>query len=95
MKRVFTSRKHKRMILGLVLTDDGNISLGRKQKMAIKSLVFKYRTGELSPERVSYLSGYLAFARSVEPGFLKRLDTKYGPGTVARIRETGLVEAHR
>lgn len=94
-KTVFTSRRHKRMVLGLVLTDEKGVSIGRKQKRAIKSLIFRYIKGALALEHITYLRGYLAFARSVEPEFLKRLDRKYGAGTVAGIMETGVADAPR
>jgi RNA-directed DNA polymerase len=37
-KTVFTSRKRKRLVTGLVLTSDRSISLGRQRKRFIKSL---------------------------------------------------------
>jgi RNA-directed DNA polymerase len=58
-KTIFTSRKHKRMVLGLVLTDEKEVSLGRTQKRAIRSLMFRYRKGALPSERITYLHGYL------------------------------------
>jgi RNA-directed DNA polymerase len=81
-KTVFTSRKRRRLVTGLVLTPDGNVSLGRHRKRYIKSLVFKSLHDKLSPSELSSLAGLLAFARSVEPSFLDSLRRKYGAKSI-------------
>jgi len=77
-KTVFLSHKENMHITGLVLTNDGNISIGRKKKRHIKSLVFQHKNGELEGDDLGYLSGYLAFCLSVEPIFVDRLKKKFG-----------------
>lgn len=78
-KTVFTSRKRRRLVTGLVLTPAGSISLGRRRKRLIKSLVFQNSQGRLKPEQVESLKGMLSYARSVEPSFIEALRRKYGP----------------
>jgi RNA-directed DNA polymerase len=78
-KTVFTSRKRRRLVTGLVLTPSGSISLGRHRKRYIKSLVFRKSQGHLLPEQVAYLKGMLSYAESVEPSFVEALRRKYGP----------------
>jgi RNA-directed DNA polymerase len=78
-KTVFTSRKRRRMITGLLLTPQGNISLGRKRKRHIRSMVHKLRLGQLSPIDAQSLKGMLAYAHSVEPSFIEALKRKFGP----------------
>jgi RNA-directed DNA polymerase len=77
-KTVFTSRKRKRLVTGLVLTSDRAISLGRQKKRFIKSLVFKYTRHELQPDQITSLKGLLSFVRSVEPSFTDALRRKFG-----------------
>jgi len=77
-KTVFTSRKRRRLVTGLVLTPAGTISLGRHRKRVIKSLVYRNSQGRLQPEQVASLKGMLAYAQSVEPSFIERLRRKYG-----------------
>ncbi len=77
-KNVFTSKKHKRVITGLTITTDGNISIGRKQKRLIKSLINSYRYDILDKEKIKYLKGYLSFLLSVEPTYIIILKNKYG-----------------
>jgi len=87
-KTVFTSRRHKRMVVGLTLTSDRRISLGRKRKRALKSLVFRHKCAAMSSEERAYLAGYLAFTKSVDPAFLGSLERKYGRDVVARAIQT-------
>jgi RNA-directed DNA polymerase len=86
-KTVRTSRKKKRLVTGVSLTSDGRISLGRRKKREIRSLIHRFQNGALSPERRTYLAGYLAYARSVEPEFIASLARKYGLDTL-RIPNT-------
>jgi RNA-directed DNA polymerase len=78
-KTVFTSRKRRRLVTGLVLTPTGTISLGRHRKRTIKSLVFRKLQGRLQPDQLVSLKGMLSYAQSVEPSFVERLRRKYGP----------------
>lgn len=85
-KSVFLSRKGNMHITGLVLSNDGKVSLGRKKKRYIKSLIFKYVNNNISDEDKAYLKGYLAFCWSVEPSFILRLGSKYGRNVMDAIR---------
>lgn len=77
-KTTFTSRKRRRLVTGLVLTPECHVSLGRRRKRRIKSLVFQYCLGQLGDTEVNYLRGFIAYVRSVEPLFVERLLRKYG-----------------
>ncbi len=72
-------------ITGLVLTNDGKISIGRKKKRFIKSLVHKYSNGLLDEENKLFLSGYLSFCWSVESDFIYRLGKKYGYQVINKL----------
>lgn len=84
-KTVFLSKKDNRHITGLVLTNEGTISIGRKKKRIIKSLIHRFNKGELREEDRLYLSGYLSFIWSVEPSFLDQMKRKYGDQTIQSI----------
>lgn len=76
-KTVFSSKKHNRHVTGLVLTNDGKVSLGRDKKRAIRSKVYAYKNGELDKGQIEKLVGLLAHARQVEPDFWERIKAKY------------------
>jgi RNA-directed DNA polymerase len=84
-KTTFNSRKRKRIITGLVLSSDNQVSLGRAKKRHVKSLVFRFTQDKLEKSERSYLRGYLAFVKSAEPEFLQALIRKYGEETIMRI----------
>lgn len=77
-KTVFVTRPFRRFVTGLYLTNDGSVSLGREKKRQIRSQVYHYRNGDLSDVEIKKLKGMISFSRSVEPGFVDRLESKYG-----------------
>lgn len=84
-KTVFLSRKDNMHITGLVLTNDGKISIGRKKKRYIKSLVFQFQNHSLDAPTKAYLSGYLSYCLSVEPVFVSRLRKKFGSVVIDQL----------
>lgn len=84
-KTVFTSRKRKRLITGLVVTPTGKVSTGRHRKRMIRTLVYLYSEKKLTSEQCKYLQGLLSFVRSIEPLFLMRLKKKYGEELIREI----------
>jgi hypothetical protein len=84
-KTTHLSRKHQRRITGLIINNDGNVSLGRQRKRELSTLIHKYSL-ELLPERGVYnLQGLLGFAKDVEPLFLNRMREKYGSELIEQI----------
>lgn len=77
-KTTYLSRRYKREITGIIITPENRISVGRKSKRRIKGLVWRMGQGTLSAEEKSYLAGYLAFVKDVEPTFVESLVRKYG-----------------
>lgn len=84
-KTTFVSRKMNIHITGLVITPEGRLSIGRKNKRRVKSLVHTFGQGGLSLEELKSLKGYLAFCKDVEPTFIHSLSRKYGDDVLARI----------
>lgn len=84
-KTTFTSRKRRRVVTGVRLTSDRELSLGRDNKRYVRSLFHKFLTGVATDAELSFLKGYLAFAKSVEPDFAVSLVRKFGTQAVATI----------
>jgi len=95
-KTVFTSRKRKRLVTGLILTSTNQISVGRERKRHLKSLVYKFAQNRLEVEKVTYIRGFLSYIQGVEPSFLKRLTEKYGAEVLDRLSATSVgFDQHR
>lgn len=77
-KTVFTSRKRNRQLTGLVLTNDGAVSLGREKKRELRVMVHKASIGELGDAEIQRLRGLLAYIKSVEPSFLLSVERMIG-----------------
>jgi RNA-directed DNA polymerase len=91
-KTVYTSKKRKRLVTGLVLTSNNRVSIGRSKKREIKTLCYQFCNGKLSPEKASYLRGYLSYVSAVEPEFIQTLGRKYGFETMQKIMGLPLIQ---
>lgn len=76
-KTVFLSKAYNRHVTGLVISNDGGISIGRKKKRYIKSLVFQYINGQLEEQQTAYLRGYLSFLKGIDLEFIRSIEKKY------------------
>lgn len=84
-KSAIFSAAGRRLVTGLVLTPDGNVSLGRDRKREISSLIHRFCLGQLDEEQLGYLHGMLAFALSSERTFVSRMRKKYGGDAITSI----------
>jgi RNA-directed DNA polymerase len=75
-----SSKKHRRRVTGLLLTPEGDVSIGHNRKRKLRSLIYRYT--QLSEAQRHHLAGWLAFAADVEPKFLERLAMKLGAANV-------------
>ncbi|MGM0609197.1 MAG: retron St85 family RNA-directed DNA polymerase [Candidatus Muiribacteriota bacterium] len=77
-KTVYGSMANRRVVTGLILSNEGKASLGRDKKRLISSKIHKFLNNNLSKKEIKKLKGTLAYAYSVEPEFIKRMKKKYG-----------------
>ena len=84
-KTVFSSKKNRRRITGLIVTNEGNVSLGRERKRMIRTTIDHYGKGKLSTEQKLNLQGLLAFAIDVEPNFIETMEKKYSKELIDSI----------
>lgn len=84
-KTVFASKKHRRQLTGLVLTNDGKPSLGREKKRLIRSMAHRFSLNELPQDQVLHLRGLLAFAFSIEPLFFNSISRMIGEDAFQRL----------
>lgn len=84
-KTVFTSRAFKRALVGLVLTPEGQVSLGRDKKRRLRSELYRFSHNSLGVEDIAKLRGELAFAWSVEKEFIFSLLRQFGKETFLQL----------
>ncbi|MFT8700596.1 MAG: retron St85 family RNA-directed DNA polymerase [Acetobacter orientalis] len=88
-KTVYATTKYKRVVTGIILTNDGKLSIGRDKKRKISASVHHAKLGLLAPDEAKKLSGYLAYVNVVEPDFLKKLKIKYGEDIIKFLKQFG------
>jgi RNA-directed DNA polymerase len=83
-----SSLKRQRRITGLVLSAQGEVSLGRAFKRGMRTQIYKMDALGIPEQR--RLAGLLSFVKDVEPHFFNRLVTKYGEkvSKVAQFKNT-------
>jgi len=77
-KTVHTSTKGARRVTGLILTNDGLVSIGREKKRRVRASLHRFIHGMLEQDKVEELAGLMAYIKSVEPAFFENLRQKYG-----------------
>lgn len=77
-KTVNVSKKHRRTLTGLVLSNDGKASIGREEKRRLRAALDALCKGRLAPDEVGRLRGQLAFAYSIDPDFVLGLCARNG-----------------
>jgi len=84
-KTVYSSKAHNRHVTGITLTNDGRVSVGRKRKRHVSSMIHRFSSGELPGDDVSYLQGLLSFVIDVEPDFKEKMIRKYSLKVIDKI----------
>ena len=94
-KTTHLSKKHQRRVTGLILTNDGDISLGRSRKREISLMIYKYIKGYLSDKELDKLQGLLGFAKGVEPIFIQRMNAKYTNEVISKIFSHRIIDNNK
>lgn len=84
-KTIHVSKKHQRRVTGVIVNNEGDLSIGRSRKRMISSLIHKFSLGQLSEEEKFQLQGLLSFSKDIEPDFIKRMSIKYGNELIREI----------
>ncbi|HEX2562178.1 reverse transcriptase domain-containing protein, partial [Phenylobacterium sp.] len=87
-KTVLATRKYKRFVTGLVLANDGRVTIGRDRKRTIRATVHSAMRGLLNEEQRQELLGLLAYIHSVEPAFTRKLMEWYGADFMQTLRKS-------
>lgn len=86
-KKVVATKKYRRSVTGLILTNDGNVSIGRDQKRKIRASIHHFQLKKLSDEETQKLAGLLAYVNAVERKFLDKMIATYGKATIDALRK--------
>ena len=85
-KTVFASKKTNRHVTGIVINNEGGLSLGRGKKRKIKGLVYRLKCKQITYDEFEWLRGYLNFIIYADPAFFETLKKKYSSDFIMKIR---------
>jgi RNA-directed DNA polymerase len=85
-KTKLVSKSTSRRVTGLVLSNEGKVSLGRNRKRLIGAMVHHALTGKADPESLGHLAGLLSFATDIEPTFVDALHRKHGRQAIEALQ---------
>lgn len=88
-KTTHITRKFSRNVTGLILSNDGSVTIGKRRKRAIHAATHAASQGRLDDRQLQKLAGMLAFVYSVEPKFIEVLQRRYGTETIIRLQTIG------
>ena len=88
-KTVNVSKKRRRTLVGLVLSNEGQVSIGRDKKRMLRAAMSNLAKGELSSAETSRLRGVLAFTHGIDPEFVRQLCERYGFATIQDVDAPG------
>lgn len=84
-KSINVSKKRRRTLVGLTLSNDGYTSIGREAKRQLRLAIHRAALGRLGPTEVANLRGRLAFTYAIDPTFVDELLARYGFSSIAGI----------
>lgn len=84
-KTVYTSKKRRRVVTGIVLTSDNKLSIGREEKRRVRTEIYLFLKGELVVEKISTLRGQLNYYQSIEPKLISSLKKKFGEEEISNL----------
>lgn len=76
-KTANVSSRFARRLVGLTLTPDGGVSVGRDRKRLLRAQLHRITQGDLEGVDLTAVSGQIAYFWSVEPEFVERLQRRY------------------
>lgn len=89
-KTVTATTKYRRVVTGLVLSNDGRVTIGRERKREMRAALHQASLGKLDAEACGKLAGLLAFVKSVEPSYYERILLRHGPDIISKLHASSL-----
>jgi len=91
-KTIHVTKKFSRSVTGLVLANDGRVTIGKRRKREIHAAMHAASQGRLDARKFQQLAGMLAFVHSVEPSFIEILERRYGLETIVKLQTVGATD---
>lgn len=77
-KTTFVTKKYKRQITGLVISNNEKVSIGRDNKKKIHARYHHAVNNKISDFELCKLKGYLSYIKMIDQDFYEKLISRYG-----------------
>lgn len=88
------TRRHSRRVTGLVLANDGGVSIGREKKKLTRAMLHNWLAGKLVSTDIDKLQGYVAYIKSVDQAYYGKLIERY-PVEISRLMKRKIARKNR
>ena len=75
-KTIQASKSGKRMVTGIVITPDHQLSVGRSRKRLVRAMYHRFTKGELNEEETLKMFGLINFINDIEIGFASKIKSR-------------------
>ncbi len=86
-KTAFITASMRRTVTGVILANNGTLSLGRDRKRLISAKVHHASLGKLDVQQMIDLAGQISYANVIEPQFIGKLRMRYGDEKILLIQK--------
>ena len=84
-KTVNVSKKFRRELTGLVLSNDGRVTLGREKRRLIRAMIDRFARGLLGADETLHLRGLISYARSIDATIVDLINSRVQPENRAKL----------
>lgn len=87
-KKVLATKKFRRSVTGINITNDNKLSVGREVKRLVRAKIHHFSFNEMDPKEAEKLAGQVAFIDHVEHGYVEKIRVQFGDELIDRLRAT-------
>lgn len=84
-KTKLVGKGRSRRITGVVITNDGELGVGRYLRKKVKALVHLYNNDSINKSDIPYLQGMLSHIKNIEPAYYEKIHNKYNENLFIRL----------
>ncbi|WP_350543936.1 retron St85 family RNA-directed DNA polymerase [Pseudoalteromonas sp. 5-MNA-CIBAN-0065] len=90
-KTTIVGKGRSRRVTGVIITNEGNPSVGRYTRKKIRAMLHHFNNKSLNKDDIPYLHGIVSHINSIEPNFYKKLKEQYGEVLFSRLAKLSYI----
>ncbi|MCW2453051.1 UNVERIFIED_ORG: RNA-directed DNA polymerase [Rahnella aquatilis] len=90
-KTRYIGRGRSKRVTGVVITNDGNLGVGRYLRKKVRAMIYLYNKKRLKRKDIPYLHGILSHINNIENDFYIKLKLQYGDKLFMTLYQESLI----